>query len=715
MADDSLNKLACFSEGTVSPRAPDDVLAAFYSVAQSLLPGLNIPFDVGFPLRNSAATSSPNYDLRLPGGVTIPKIDDKSATDMLGFLQPLMNAITMGLAILGPVKVIIDIVIAIVNVLCALPDPFKIGKAMIALMASLIPLLGLFPISAGLLILLEAVKSVIMILTAILMQILPKIDLVIENLDNARSQIFGNNPAGAEGSMQKICTVLQTLLDELAILAPINKILDTINLFMGLAVGGICATGEGCCDDCPPLVRTPPSGSCTLSSENTVDNTFTVRLTTASWSANPVGAESVGGVTIGADIPVARVIDPILLAFGQTPAATADFPLGSHLIDLATFSPAMFYTVFNFSRGRIQAETASLSNGVVTIGTAADHGLRSGDQVRISGGLIAGQIDGDYTVGATSDRVFQYESATPAFSTMSARSLVVQKKYPIQTATLGSTSNPLESDVLITLNGSIGSAIMTTYEMVADESAVISAELMTQGCRAEVSNARNDFENERDNDLLLAARTNNNGSLPAGAAFNSPPGVLLGADIPRIDEDGIKQIIVDFAANPVSAGRSAIFDKINLEIDKFRDLAARSLCLLVSSANSTFFVDQPVLDFNVGSATFTYQPRSKDNQPLLIGLPNNVEVNAIFTSTVGVLGQTQFDSTTGTYSATLSSTAPGTAAVRVFFVTNDVCSAPRDGFSALAPKELTVQFLDGAQRPQRKDRKYIQSAGGRRR
>jgi len=711
MADDSLNILNCDSPSVVEPRPPDDVLAAFYSVAQSLLPGLNIPYNLGSPLRNSAATSSPNYDLKLPAGVTIPKIDDPSATSMLGFLVPVMNAITMGLAILGPVKVVIDIIIAIINVLCAIPNPLKIAEALAALFIALIPLLGLFPATAGLQVLLETVKSVIMILTSILMQILPKIDLVIENVETAIAHIQGNNPAGADGAVQKICVVLQTLLDDLAVLSPINKILDLINSFMGLAVGGICAPGGGCCDDCPSIVRTPPSGSCTQESFDTTANTTTLRLQTAFWTENYLGASPVG-VTVGNEIPVARLIDPILLLLGQQPAATNDAPLGSHLIDLATFAPSMFQVTFDFRARRSRPSTATASGTQVTIEMTSDHGFSAGDIIEVAGGWLDGVVDGRHTITSLTDDSFSYESEAFAFIETRVSGMTVRKVYNVLSATLAiDDTNIILQDVLITIP-TVLEDTPSDYFMFADESAVLSAELMTQGCVSSVSNARDQYEDERDSDFPTAIRTNNGGTLPPNAGFNSPPDVLLGAEIPRIDEDGIKQIVVDFAANPAAASRAAVFDKINLEIDRFRDIAARSLCVLVSSANSLFTSDRQVLDFSSGVCTITYQPRSRDNQPLLIGLPNNVDVNSVFTTSFGTLGPVSFDPSTGSYTATLTADTAGIASVRAFFVTTDVCNSPR---SANSPLQLDISFLDGTARPQRKDRKYIQSAGGRRR
>lgn len=714
MADDSLDLLNCSPAGITQPRPPDDVLGAFYSVAQSLLPGLNLPYNVGAPLHNSQATSSNNYDLKLPGGVQIPKMDDKSATDMMSFLQPLMNAVIMGMAILGPVKVIIDIVIAIINVLCAIPDPLKIASALSTLMLALVPLLGLFPATAGLQVLLETAKSVIMILTSILMQILPKIDLVIENVKNAIAQLSGNNTAGADGSVAKICVVLQTLLDDLAVLAPINKILDLISSFMGLSVAGICSSSSDCCDDCPPIVRTPPSGIASIVTIDSEQNLSTIKLDSAVWTANEVGARPVGGISIGSQIDLARPIDIVLSAFGQLPSATNSDPLGTKLIDLAIFAPNMFESTFDFGTAKIRPVTVSASSGRATIITETEHSLSVNSVVRITNSTIS-SLNGRYKIISLTDKSFSFEF-DEILSQSSIRNTVIKEAFKVNSASLKLTANTISDYYCeVVISGLVPSRFASgDYQMFALEDRIISAELMTNGCKSEVSNSRDQFEFERDVDFSTSIVTNNGGLLPPGAGYQSAPNVLLGIDIPRIDEEGIKQIIVDFAANPIDTSRNAVFDKLNLEIDKFKDLARRAACLLASSLNSTLASSKVVADFTDDPITITYQPRTRDNQPLLVGIPSNVEVNAIFSTTFGVLGETQFDSSTGTYSTTLSATSAGNAEIKAYFVTSDVCSTPRDS-STNGQKTLSIQFLDGTAKPRRAGRNYIQSEGGRRR
>lgn len=707
MADPILDILNCSVEGVIQPRAPGEALAAFYSIAQGLLPGLNLPYDVNTSLRNSAATSSPNFDINLPGGVTIPAIDKPEAEDMIGFLQPIMTALSAAMMVLGPAKIIIDIIIAIINVFCAFPDPFKIAEAIVKLMAALIPLLGLFPITAGMLLLLEVAKSVILILTAILSQLLPMMELIIENVQMAIAAINGNNPTAVDAITAKICSVAQNMIDSLAILAPINKILAIINAFMRLASGGICApgsNGEGgdCCDDCPEIVRNPPVGSATVVSNT--DTTFKISLNSARFKPNYLGAPTVGNAIVGANIPVARPIDSVVMPITKYSSPGAGSILGSRLVDLTYFRNT--FTALLSLTLPVIANSASRTDNYILF-NSNNHNFAIGDKINIlTSGPLSNTFNGDFDIVDTTATTFTVNSAGDDFAPVNTSALLIRKHYLMSDVELSN------GEVILTLNGGLGELNITGYELVANESDILSNNLMTMGCMSSVSIGRGSFEQARDIDLT-AAVTTNNGIFPAGTRWDSAPEVLLGTEIPTIDEVGIKQAIADFAANPLDGGMDVVYNKINFEIDRFKDIAARSLCLLVSSLNSTLTADVSVVDFSVDAvATISYQPRSKDNKPLLIGIPSNIDINAVFTTNHGLLSDTAFDISTGTYTATLSADSPGVATVRAFFITTDVCSTPQD---TNAPKVVNVQFVDGTQRARRASRQYIQSAGGRRR
>ena len=696
--------LDCTVSSVIQPRPPSEALAAFYSIAQGLLPGLNLPYDVSSTLRNSQVTSSTNFDINLPAGVTVPMLDKKEAQDMLGMLAPLMSAISAGLMVLGPVKVLIDVIIAIINVLCAFPDPFKMASALSALFLALIPLLGLFPVTAGLLILLETAKAVILILAALLSQLLPKMELIIENVKMIGPALEGNNSNAVASISAKICLVSQTMLDELAILSPINKILALINTFLGLGQNGICAPGNECCDNCPPLIRNPPVGSAQIITRSSSE--AEIRLTSARYGENYLGASSVGGVSIGDTVSIKRSVDSFFVPLFGTSMPSDTEKLGTKLIDLTHYKD-MFKCLLTFT-SPIVATRAVRSSNVIKF-SSTSHDFSIGDRISITGtGSLNDLLGGDYTIVQTESTAFYVNSVGVDFEEVNTTTLKVRKYYNC------SSIGFYEDDVMLTLVGNFESKNISQYQIVFDEGLIIDNKLMTLGCMSESAVGRSAYEDIRDNDLQTAALTNN-GELPANLAWNTSPIILPGAEIPTTDEAGLGQAIIDFANNPLDGGMDVVFEKINLEIDRFRNIAARSLCLLVSALNSTFEADNTVVDFTSDSpsTTIRYQPRSKDNKPLLIGIPSNIDINAIFTTTGGTLSDVGFDINTGTYSATITNNSASTVSIKAFFVTSDVCSTPQT--DAFVPKELLIQFVDGSQRVKRDNRQYIQSAGGRRR
>jgi hypothetical protein len=198
---------------------------------------------------------------------------------------------------------------------------------------------------------------------------------------------------------------------------------------------------------------------------------------------------------------------------------------------------------------------------------------------------------------------------------------------------------------------------------------------------------------------------------------------LLGTPIPDIAgfADDLRESIRSLLINPRVDPLTTFVPKVQAEIDIWKDILERALCVSVDPVNSTFSVSNQTVDISGASkAIVSFQPRSigpDGGQPSLVGLPSNISVQCLFTTTHGELSETVFDPTTGTYSAELSAKTVGIADLRAYFVTNDVCAtAEQDGPTrGFPPKVLQVRFVDGSLRPRRQDRQYLPSAGGRRR
>lgn len=718
MADDP-NAAGCFT-GDESPLPVTDAAALVLESLSALLPGSGVPFDPSKPQLDGVITSNEIYKINnLPGGTEKAMDAHPEATDILAFLQPMMTAISTIMMVLGPVKLVIDIIIAIINVICAIPNPIKIAQAMIPLFAALFKLASLFPAAAALLIIIQVAKTIILILGGIILVVLPKLLEISENVALIAEAV--ELPSAQNAAFQKICGIVQDILNDLAILSPIQAIISLISSFAGGGIANICGIPTGgsedaeCCDDCPQIVRNSPAGRLRITPPNSGSDTFDVTFSTARFSANLFGAGDL--VTVGSEIPMYRSIEGLLLS--PSPIPSADEPLGSVLFDLQKFSPRGFTAALDIDLNP-QSIRQIPSTKTVEITFAAPHRLSAGNSVLIMRSPADGRFDGEFKVSRivsstviaiVDDRPFEGLTSQAA-ETFAAGTTSVMRQFPLQSIRLDGLPGQTRTVVATLANRElctlppVSSGDSCNYFLIPREE--VCQELVntfTTGCLSSVAASRSEF-----------------GSL-AGPPYTGNITDILGTPIPDISgfADDLRESIRSLLINPRVDPLTTFVPKVQAEIDVWKDILERALCVSVDSVNSIFSVSNQTVDISGSSkATVSFQPRSigpDGGQPSLVGLPSNINVQCLFTTTHGELSETVFDPATGTYSAELSAKTTGIADLRAYFVTNDVCAtaeqdAPARGFP---PKVLQVRFVDGSLRPRRQDRQYLPSAGGRRR
>lgn len=721
MADDP-NAAGCFT-GDESPLPVTDAAALVLESLSALLPGSGVPFDPSKPQLDGVITSNEIYKINnLPGGTEKAMDAHPEATDILAFLQPMMTAISTIMMVLGPVKLVIDIIIAIINVICAIPNPIKIAQAMIPLFAALFKLASLFPAAAALLIIIQVAKTIILILGGIILVVLPKLLEIGENVALIAEAV--ELPSAQNAAFQKICGIVQDILNDLAILSPIQAIISLISSFAGGGIANICGIPTGgsedaeCCDDCPQIVRNSPAGRLIITPPNSGSDTFDVTFSTARFSANLFGAAELASV--GSEIPMYRSIEELLLS--PSPIPSADEPLGSVLFDLQKFSPRGFTAALDIDLNP-QSIRQIPSTKTVEITFAAPHRLSAGNSLLIMRSPADGRFDGEFKVSRivsstviaiVDDRPFEGLTSQAA-ETFAAGITSVMRQFPLQSVRLDGLPGQTRTVVATLANRElctlppVSSGDSCNYFLIPREE--VCQELVnafTTGCLSSVAASRSEFE----------TRLRQPNSPYTGDITD-----LLGTPIPDISgfADDLRESIRSLLINPRADPLTTFVPKVQAEIDVWKDILERALCVSVDPVNSTFSVSNQTVDISGASkATVSFQPRSigpDGGQPSLVGLPSNISVQCLFTTTHGELSETVFDPATGTYSAELSAKTAGIADLRAYFVTNDVCAtAEQDGPTrGFPPKVLQVRFVDGSLRPRRQDRQYLPSAGGRRR
>lgn len=286
-----------FGEDPVGGRPPSPVVSA----AAALLPGTAIPYSPDSqPKDNTKISTSSSYSIIVPAiGEQNPAQPVGSETT-LEALAPIFSVISVCVYILGPIKAVLDIILAIIEVLCSLLNPFSLAEAMAKLFAALIGLIGLIPPVSGAILLLDAVKSVIVVLAALIVEVLPILDLIVENATAISESIKQNQIVFAASASKKICGLIKLIENKLAIISPINALITTIFSFASIAFKWPPCSGESdctSCQQCPPLLLLPPvaTSASVFRSDNSSPTSYTVVLDGIKYGSG----QALGDITPG--------------------------------------------------------------------------------------------------------------------------------------------------------------------------------------------------------------------------------------------------------------------------------------------------------------------------------------------------------------------------------------------------------------------------------
>ena len=256
------------------------------------------PFDSDSqPINGVAVNADPFAYIQLPAGASlqgmanpgvISSISD-SINSVVAAMAPFTSAYMMLMPIFGIIK-------GIIEVICALMNPFAVVKAVVKLFTKyIIPFIALFPPFAGLLLLIGVLKIILAIVLFIITIVIPLISLIINNIkelvsfiDNAFNKSKTKKPDKVttpilqemsadlssdftldkvNGVKKKVAWLLAELIKQCGIIEIIQPILEMVLQILKLSVGIPCKKKKkggdsDCCEEdvCPEVFSTPPSG-----------------------------------------------------------------------------------------------------------------------------------------------------------------------------------------------------------------------------------------------------------------------------------------------------------------------------------------------------------------------------------------------------------------------------------------------------------------------
>lgn len=248
-------------------------------IPQPSLPGIGIPFAPitvsapGFDLPEGIPESIldliSNLSVNWPGFLQVSPNLDNLANNVLTALSSLFNQIAPFLGLYNFFIALLNIVLCIIEVLCALPNPYSTIRAVIRLIKTCLPqFLNLFPWIA----LLAMILSLLLLLLALISYIIARILAFIEDLlRNINVLVEGLSFSDAEATAAaifKIGSLLCLIENLVSILGGLAAIIAIIETLANIAGRTVCSGGRGqgndsqCCTDdvCPPFIIENPDG-----------------------------------------------------------------------------------------------------------------------------------------------------------------------------------------------------------------------------------------------------------------------------------------------------------------------------------------------------------------------------------------------------------------------------------------------------------------------
>lgn len=346
--------------GTVNPPViPPIPIPGFgltFAPIQIPFPNISIPTDLLKDL-TSLLNGLQWLDLK-------PNIDNYSKT-ILELISNLLSQLAPFLSFYNFIMALFNLIMCIIEVLCALLNPFAIPGAIIKLMTQCLPpFLNLFPwlaliamIIALLLLILALIEYIIAVILAIIAEIIRNILILAAGVSfqDAESTLV------AIAKIADLLCLIQNIMAILVALAAIMAIIQALSLFAG---GPVCddAADPGCCPEpaCPPFIKAGPItgtkgklkyysqiGADMIAIFSSAGVTFPVGFDPAIFAPPPIRTERWQFVdtNVDATFPFSSIITPVFDLSQIPPVETFFWPDGANFDTGTTPSSKMPYNV----------------------------------------------------------------------------------------------------------------------------------------------------------------------------------------------------------------------------------------------------------------------------------------------------------------------------------------------------------------------------------
>lgn len=255
------------------PCDPSDTTISINPGPSITLPGFNIPAFSPIQLPLSGITL-PNigsvldlinqFTAILPGGSLKPNLDD-TTNSILTAIMSLFNQLAPYLSIYNFFQAAFKMILCVLEILCAIPNPFKMFRAMRKLFKQCLPnFLSLFPFLA----LLSMILAILLLIVALIEYIIATAEALIKdllaNIETLANGLSLQDDDAVSATARKIAQLLCLMENLFAVLIAVGAVISIIQALANISGSSACGGGgapstdsESCCseDVCPPFIH----------------------------------------------------------------------------------------------------------------------------------------------------------------------------------------------------------------------------------------------------------------------------------------------------------------------------------------------------------------------------------------------------------------------------------------------------------------------------
>ncbi len=221
-------------------------------------PGFELP--EGFP--ESILELLNNLTVNWPGlGKVVPYLDDITNT-ILKALSNMFSQIAPFLSLYNFFMAMLNMVLCIIEVLCAIPNPWSTMRAIVRLVKNCLPpFLNLFPWIALLSMILSLIALFIALILYIVSRILAFIEDLLRNLQVLIDGLSFSDGESTAAAIMKIASLLCLMDNLIAIFSSLAAIIAIVESLANISGRTVCGSSQCCTEDvCPPFISENPDG-----------------------------------------------------------------------------------------------------------------------------------------------------------------------------------------------------------------------------------------------------------------------------------------------------------------------------------------------------------------------------------------------------------------------------------------------------------------------